>query len=114
MEITTKDYSVKYDEETATVDCQGIMRLNDREYEPIIQLLNQVVESTELPQITLNLRELKTLNSSGVTMLGMLVYTVDEKKTVQLTMQCSKQIAWQRRTIEDFQLLMSELQIEWV
>ncbi len=110
--ITTATYEVKYDAETATVYCQGIMRLSDKEYDAIMQLLNEVA-ALELSRITLDLRKLKILNSSGVTMLGVFVDSVNEKKNTRLIMQCSRQVAWQKRTVNDFQLLMPGLQFEW-
>ncbi len=110
--ITTATYEIKYDVETATVHCQGIMRLSDKEYAAIMQLLNEVA-ALELSQITLDLRKLKVLNSSGVTMLGVFVDSVNEKKNTRLIMQCSKQVAWQKRTVKNFQLLMPGLQFEW-
>ena len=51
MEITTKDYSVKYDVETVTVHWEGFMRLNSNEFEPIERLLDQVA-TLESPRLT--------------------------------------------------------------
>ncbi|MEN8216929.1 MAG: hypothetical protein ABFS56_11275 [Pseudomonadota bacterium] len=112
MEITTKEYSVKYDTETASVYCQGTLRLNGQEYGPIMQLLNQVA-ALEPPLITLNLRGLRALNSSGISMLGRFVFAMNEKKTIQLLMQGSHEIAWQEKWAKNFQLLMPSLQVEW-
>ena len=112
MEIKDEKYSVKYDAETATVHCQGIMRLRSNQYEPITQLLNKVI-ALELPQITLNLRELKILNSAGITMLGSFVLNVTKKEACQLVLQCTKKTVWQERSVDDFSELMPTLQIEW-
>jgi hypothetical protein len=108
----TEDYSMQFDAETATVYCQGIMRLTNKEYKPIIQWLNKIV-ALGLPKMTLNLRELRILNSSGVAMLGIFVSAVDKKKTVQLVIQCSKKTAWQKKSVNIFQDLMPEVQMEW-
>ncbi len=112
MEITTEEYTIKYDAESATISWHGIMRLNGKEYDPITQLLNQVV-ALEPPQITLNLRELKALNSSGITMLGKFVFAVSKKKTIQLLMQGAQEIAWQSKSVKNFRRLMPQLQLEW-
>ncbi|RKZ78641.1 MAG: hypothetical protein DRR19_26100 [Candidatus Parabeggiatoa sp. nov. 1] len=111
MEITTKDYSVKYDAQTATIHWEGFMRLNSHEFEPIEQLLHQVA-TLELPQITVDLRKLQAINSSGITMLGKFVLTLDYKKITQLLIQASEQIAWQKRSVANFKRLMPNLQIE--
>ena len=113
MEITTKDYSVKYDVETVTVHWEGFMRLNSNEFEPIERLLDQVA-TLESPLTTLNLQKLQAINSSGITMLGKFVLTMNEKKTISLLIQASEQIAWQKRSVENFKRLMpNNLQIEW-
>ncbi|OQY53006.1 MAG: hypothetical protein DRR08_24655 [Candidatus Parabeggiatoa sp. nov. 2] len=113
MEITTKEYSVKYDAQTATIHWQGAMRLSDKEYEPIKQLLNKVA-ALELPQITLDLRKLQALNSSGITTLGKFILSLNDKKTTQLLIQASKKIAWQKRSVVNFKRLMRRhLQVEW-
>ncbi|MDM8561004.1 hypothetical protein [Candidatus Parabeggiatoa sp. HSG14] len=112
MEITTEDYSIKYDAETATIHCQGIIRLNGKEYEPIMQLLDQVA-TLEPTLITINLKELKALNSSGVTLLGKFVFAINRKKDIQMIMQGSQQIAWQKKSVKNFQRLMPKLQFEW-
>jgi hypothetical protein len=112
MEITTKDYSVKYDAQTATIHWEGFMRLNSNEFEPIEQLLHQVATTLESPRMTVDLRKLQAINSSGITMLGKFVLTINEKKTTQLLIQASEQIAWQKRSVENFKRLMPHLQIE--
>ena len=112
MEISAKEYSVNYDAPTATICWQGSMRLSGKEYEPIEQLLDKV-NAFQLSKITLDLRQLKALNSSGLTMLGKFVLAVNEKKNTQLLVQASKKIAWQKRSVENFRRLMQNLQVEW-
>ncbi len=112
MEIITEEYSIKYDVATATITWQGIMRLNGKEYAPLTTLLNDVM-AQEPTQITFNLQGLKALNSSGITMLGRFVFGLQKKKTIQLLMQGSKDIAWQKKSVKNFQRLMPKLQFEW-
>jgi hypothetical protein len=112
MEISAKEYSVNYDAQTATICWQGFMRLSRDEYEPIEQLLDKVI-TFKLSKITLDLRKLKAINSSGITMLGKFVLAVNEKKTTQLLVKASKQIAWQKRSVENFRRLMQDLPVEW-
>ncbi len=111
-EITTEDYSIKYDAETATIHWQGAMRLNTHEYKPIAQWLEQVL-ALEPPQITLNLRELEALNSSGVTMLGRFVFKAGRKKMIPLVIQADQDIAWQDNSVKQFKKLVPKLQFEW-
>lgn len=113
MEIKTDDYSVWYEQGTATVNFQGLLRLAGiPDYEPIVQLLNDVTEE-EPPTITMNLIELKFLNSSGMSILSRFVIGVRKKKTVQLVIKGSQGIAWQDKSLNNWQRLMPALTIEW-
>ena len=112
MEIITKEYTIKYDTETDTIYWKGFMRLNGKEYDPILQLLNKVA-AQEPPQITLNLQYLEALNSSGISMLGRFVFSLAKKKTSQLIVHGAKNVIWQRKWVVNFQRLMPSLQLEW-
>ncbi len=114
MEIIDKEYSVIYDEATNTVYCSGIMRLNGGQaYEPILQLLNKIAE-LEPEQIIMNLQGLKALNSSGISMLGRFIFSVNSKNNIQLLLKGAKEIPWQQKWAKNFQRLMPTLQFEWV
>lgn len=112
MEIKAKDYSIRYDAETATLCWQGIMRLGTQEYKPIVQFLEEVA-ALNPPQLTFDLRELNALNSSGITTLGRFLFNVSRKKTTQLLIQASQNIAWQENSVKHFRKLAPELQFEW-
>jgi hypothetical protein len=112
MEIQTEDYSIRYDPVTETVICQGSLRLSSmEEYEPIVQLLNDVADS-EPATMTLNLRELRFLNSSGINVLSKFVIKVRQKGNVQLVVQGSKEIPWQGKSLKNWQRLMPTLQLK--
>ncbi len=111
-DIKTEDYSICYNPVTATVTCQGSLRLSGmEEYEPFVQLLDDVADS-EPPKIILDLRELKFLNSSGINVLSKFVLKVRQKKTIQMVVQGSKTIPWQGKSLKNLQRLMPSLQLE--
>jgi hypothetical protein len=112
MFIVTEDYSIKYDADTTTINWQGVMRLNGKEYDPIAELLNEVA-TLKPSKITLNLQELEGLNSSGLTMLGKFIFKLAKKTTIELLIQGSKKMIWQKKSIKNFQRLMPRLQLEW-
>lgn len=113
MEIKTEDYSVYYNQSTATVNCQGTLRLSGmEEYTPIIQLLHKVLEQKPAT-VTLNLQDLQFLNSSGINVLSKFVIKVRQKKDVSMVVQGSKQIPWQGKSLKNFQRLMPNLELEW-
>ncbi len=112
MEIKNEGYSLRYEEETATVIFQGSLRLNGmQEYAPIIQLLDDVIESG-VPAITLNLQQLQFLNSSGINVLSKFVIKVRQKKNIQLTIKASKTIPWQGKSLKNLQRLLPSLTLE--
>lgn len=94
MEIKTEDYRICYNPSTATVSFVGSLRLSEAEdYAPIVQLLGEVAE-VEPAKITLNLQQLKFLNSSGINMLSKFIIEVRKKARVQMAVQGSQRIAW--------------------
>jgi hypothetical protein len=112
MEIKAEDYTVSYDTATATVSCQGSLRLSGmEEYAPIVQLLNNVADQEPLT-ITLNLQKLEFLNSSGISMLSKFVLKVRQKKNIQMLVQGSKGIPWQGKSLKNLQRLMPSLELE--
>ncbi|HBE16872.1 MAG TPA: hypothetical protein DEG17_07395 [Cyanobacteria bacterium UBA11149] len=112
MEIKTKDYSVYYDTATWTVDWQGSLRLSgSEEYAPIVELLEKVTES-QPPTITLNLRHLEFLNSSGISMLSKFVIKVRQKKNINIVVKGSQKIPWQGKSLKNLQRLMPSLKLE--
>lgn len=112
MDIKTDDYSVIYDPEIKTIFCRGFLRLDGLEqYQPIMDLMLSVVEPHS--RLTLNLRELEFLNSSGISMLSMFVVKVRQMENVQLSFQGSDKILWQTKSLKNLQRLMPSIQLEF-
>lgn len=112
-EIKTEDYSIYYDQAKESVICQGSLRLSGmEEYAPIVALLNQVADQ-EPPTLTLNLRQLEFLNSSGINMLSKFVINVRQKGHIQMVVQGSNNIPWQGKSLKNLQRLMPSLTLEW-
>ncbi len=112
MEINTKDYSILYDSVTETVTCCGSFRLSQmEEYAPIVQLLNDVADG-EPKIITLDLRKLDFLNSSGINIISKFVIKVRQQKNIQIAVKGSKQIPWQGKSLKNLQRLMPSLSLE--
>jgi hypothetical protein len=113
-EIETNDYKVWYDEPEKTVRCKGSFRLNGvEEYAPIIQLLNYVADQ-QPPTLTLDLRELQFLNSSGINVISKFVISVRQRGNIALAVQGSKRIPWQGKSLQNLQKLMPKLQLSYV
>jgi len=112
MEIQTKDYTIEYDRATQTITCCGSFRLRlAEEYAPIVELLKFVVDSSP-NTITLDLRKLEFLNSSGINILSKFAIEVRQQKNIQMTVKGSKQIPWQGKFLKNLQRLMPSLHLE--
>jgi hypothetical protein len=112
MEIKTEDYSVVYNFVDTTVIFAGSLRLNGiEEYSSICELLNNVVEQ-EPTTITLNLKNLQFLNSSGISILSKFVINVRKQKNIQMIVFGSKTIPWQSKSLKNLQRLMPSIQLE--
>ncbi len=111
MEITTKDYSVWYDPEKATVFFKGFLRLDGMEaYQPIINVLNIAAENGSV--ITLDMKNLEFLNSSGISMLSMFVVSLRNKGNVGLVLKGSNKVLWQTKSLRNLQRLMPSISLE--
>jgi hypothetical protein len=99
MEIKGGNYRVWYDPAEITVYLEGILRLGGTtEYAPIEELLDKVLASN--PQtITLDVRALNFLNSSGINVLYKFAIATRKKGELQLIVRGSKSIPWQGKSL---------------
>lgn len=113
MEIKTDAYTVKYDEANSVIYCEGTLRLSGmEEYSPVVELLNAVVE-TSPASITLDVRKLEFLNSSGINVLSKFIIKVRQQKEIQMSVYGSQTIPWQGKSIKNLQRLMPALELKW-
>jgi hypothetical protein len=112
MEISHTDYHVSYDAGTATVTCQGSFRLQgSAEYEPILQLLTEAADAKPTT-LTLDVRALQFLNSSGINTLSKFVLHVRKYNASQVVIKGSSQFPWQQKSLKNFQRLLPGLHLE--
>lgn len=107
-----EDYLIELDSPNATVKFTGELSLGGpTEYTPIKDLL----ESTTIhdpDNITIDLRELSFLNSSGISMLSKFVIGLRKNKKVQLIILGSEQIPWQKKSLKNLQKFLPTLKLE--
>jgi len=113
MDLKSKDYSIEYDEAAQTITCQGALRLAELdEYASLSQLLDSIL--TQKPaQLTLDMRRLRFLNSSGFNILSKFVLKVRQEGTIRLGVQASRDIPWHKKSFKNLQRLMPDLQLEF-
>lgn len=103
-------YTVEWDAEAKVVALKGILRLNGlQEYAPVATFLSEAVQAGTM---TLDLRELEFLNSSGIAMLSKFVIEIRNRKTVELSVVGSKAVAWQGKSLVNLCKLMPSLRME--
>ncbi len=114
MEIKCENYSVIYDSSTATINCEGTLRLYGSEgYADILELFDKILE--QKPEtITLNLKGLQFLNSSGINMLSKFVIKVRNQNISRLIVHGTEQYPWQGKSLKNLQRLMPSLKLEFL
>lgn len=111
-EIKDKDYTVQYDPDSNTIGFEGLLSLGGaKEYAPITDLLNRVV-ADEPEQMTIDLRKLEFLNSSGISMLSKFVLGLRKKKGTQLVILGSDDMPWQGKSLKNLQKFLPSLKLE--
>lgn len=112
QEIKGEDYCIQYDPESVTVCFQGELSLGGpSDYAPIVELLDEVA-NPEPSAITLNLKKLEFLNSSGISMLSKFVIAVRKKKTIQLLVVGSNDVPWQQKSLKNLEKLLPTLKLQ--
>jgi len=112
QEIKDEDYLIQFDADSGRVNFQGELSLNGpKDYAPITDLLNEVVAS-EPETITIDLRSLAFVNSSGISMLSKFVISVRKKKGIQLIILGSSKIPWQGKSLKNLEKLLPGLKLE--
>ena len=112
MDISHDDDQVNYDEANAVVTCRGSFRLHGGDaYQPILDLLITAADS-RAERLTLDVRELQFLNSSGINTLSKFILRVRKNQSSQVVIQGSAQFPWQAKSLKNFQRLLPDLQLD--
>lgn len=112
QEVKGEDYIVQFDPESVSVYFQGELSLGgSTEYAPITNLLKEVAES-EPNTMTIDLRNLAFVNSSGISMLSKFVLSMRKKKGVQIVVLGSNDMPWQGKSLKNLEKLLPGLKLE--
>ncbi|MGK7917109.1 MAG: STAS domain-containing protein [Prochloraceae cyanobacterium] len=111
-EIKGEDYIVRYDDDSVMVKFQGELALGGpKEYAPINNLLKEITDDNP-GEMTIDLKELTFLNSSGISMLSKFVLGIRKKKEIQLVVVGSNDIPWQGKSLKNLQKFLPSLKLE--
>ncbi|MEM8639203.1 MAG: hypothetical protein AAGG51_10365 [Cyanobacteria bacterium P01_G01_bin.54] len=112
QEIKGDSYWIQYDQGSATVKFQGKLALTGaKDYMPISNLLHDAVAQTP-DGMTLDLRELSFLNSSGISMLSKFVLGLRKQAELQLVVLGSNRMSWQSKSLKNLQKFLPSLKLE--
>ena len=108
MEVRETEAVVRFSPETSTVSFSGALRLaNVKAYDNVARLLRDAAEQVTGP-LVLDFKELKFLNSSGITALSLFVVGARKAGKPNLKLVGSKATAWQQKSLANFQMLWKE------
>jgi hypothetical protein len=104
---------VQYDEAASTVRCSGSFRLHGDEYKPVLDLLGHAADAKPAT-LTLDVRELQFLNSSGINTLSKFILQVRKHNVSQVVVQGSARFPWQEKSLKNLQRLLPALRLDIV
>ncbi len=111
QEVKGDDYQVEYEPASSTVYFKGDITLGSpKDYVPIVKLLDQAANS-DPDTLTLNVKELAFLNSSGISMLSKFVLGMKKKKGTQLVVLGGKKVPWQGKSLKNLERLLPGLKL---
>lgn len=107
------DAHLQYNPQTQNITISGVMRLaNMQEYEVVTQYLNECLANAA-DNLTLDLSKLTFLNSSGITTLSLFVLQCKKNTKPTLHIIGSTTIAWQEKSLPNFNKLWNEAAISF-
>ena len=109
MEVREMEAVIRFAPESATVFFSGALRLaNVKAYDNVVRLMHEAAGQVDGP-LVLDFKELKFLNSSGITALSLFVVGARKAGRPQLKLVGSKATAWQQKSLANFQMLWKDM-----
>ncbi len=103
--------TLEYFPEATLIKIKGSMRLaNLTEYAKVQEYLTNIAKLTE--QLTIDMKELTFLNSSGITTISMFILNTKKIGKPTIKVFGAKNISWQEKSLGNFHKLWNEVVIE--
>lgn len=109
--IQQPDYQVHYDPASATAVWSGSFRLHGPEYTPILHLMREATTNGHTA-FTLDLRDVRFLNSAGINALYKLMVHLSKQKRIRVAIKGSARHPWQKKTLNNLLQLTPDVQLE--
>lgn len=111
MEVRETEALVRFAPESGTVFFSGALRLaNVRAYDNVVKLMHDAAAQVQGP-LVLDFKELKFLNSSGITAVSLFVVGARKANTPQLRLVGARTTAWQQKSLANFQMLWKDMAV---
>lgn len=111
MEVKDTGYRVWYEAATSTVFFEGSLRLSSAEFTSISKLLTRVIDSSPA-SITLHMRSLRFLNSSGINTLYKFAIALRKRGAVPVVVKATKDVGWQDKSLPNLKKFLPTVTIE--
>ncbi len=109
MKIEEKNYKAAFENNVITISGKLSLMLED--YGKLIESFDQVIKSGP-SEITLDIRDLEYLNSSGIkTICVNLILEASDIEGLRMKILCSNRYTWQKETVPTFEDLMDNMEI---
>ncbi len=112
MEIKGDTYAVSYEPDEKRVSFRGVIRLHGNDYDEILKLLRQIV--LDKPDtVTLDVTQLKFLNSSGINHLFKFAVNLRNQTATRLVVKGTSEVLWQQKSLKNLLSLTRNATLEW-
>jgi hypothetical protein len=112
MQITGEEFVVSFDESSKIIAFEGVIRLHGNDYNDIVKLLQSVVDERPA-MVTLDLRKLEFLNSSGINHLFKFAVKLRNQSPTELIVKGSSEIPWQQKSLKNLRTLNRKAELRW-
>ena len=109
--LNAGDATINYIESESKIVFEGSMRLaNMKEYGVITEFLNESTDTND-EHLTLDLKSLEFLNSSGITTLSLFILNCKKAGNPHITVLGNNELPWQQKSISNFKKLWNDVEI---
>lgn len=109
--LNAGDATIIYNEPESVIVFEGSMRLaNMNEYGIVSEFLKESTDTSD-EHLTLDLKSLEFLNSSGITTLSLFILNCKKAGNPQITVLGDNSIPWQQKSISNFKKLWNDVEI---
>ncbi len=111
QELSGEDYSIAYDADMVTVKFSGQLILRGYENYAFILALLMEIAASRPAEMTLDLREVIFLNSSGITMFAKFLLSLRQQTETRLVVRVSRTVPWQSESFGNMPKLLPRVQL---